>query len=550
MLCDFVAIPTSVAATDRASMSCSSAESTCGILIGRYCLLQSRYDYVVVGGGTAGAVVAARLSEDGRRSVALLEAGPSDVDRQEVLQLDRWQELFGGGFDFRYPGVIEPDSVIPMRIISGRVLGGSSSINGAVVFKTPTADLVAWEQLGARGWGVEGTRRHLNSVMKRIHSVGARSRNACVAAFVQAAQESGLPLIDFNRAEVREGVGWLRFGELDGVRQSSSVVYLHSLAARPNLDIITDSPVTRIGFDGVNATRVETAVGAIAADREIVVACGAIETPRLLLLSGLGPAKHLEEIGIPVVADIPGVGTRLIDHPELGVIYAASQPVVTDGVPACQAVLFARSSPSLTAPDLEFHFFAFSGTFYGLPPDLQPVDQGFALMPSLNWTKSEGTVRLRSSDPKDPPEIKLRLLTDPEGADESAMVIGIQIARRIAEQPALRKWIGTEVSPGSEVRTDSDLRSFVRRVTTTSLHLAGSCRMGPASDALAVVDHNLEVRSVRRLRIADASIFPRHVGVNPYVTCMMVGEKCAELIATESTSVHKPGRSARPLSLG
>jgi choline oxidase len=492
----------------------------------------SHYDYLVLGGGTAGAVLAARLAEEPGVSICLFEAGPSDEGDPRILELRNWVNLLGSELDYDYRIESQERGNGSIRHSRGRMLGGCSSHNSAIAFRAPDVDMRTWEQLGADGWGPEGVRPYFDRVFDRVHLETALPENACTVAFIEAAQQAGFPLVVFGVEEVPEGVGWFQINARGSIRQSSSVSYLHPLSSLPpNLTVRTDTPVRRIILDAHgDAIGVETARGVVFADREVIVCCGAFDTPKLLLLSGIGPADHLREVGVPVVVDLPGVGEHLLDHPEGVVMWESALPVPKMSKQFWEAGLFARTDPSLEWPDLMYHFGTVPFDLNTAPLGYPTVEEGFSLTPNVTHARSEGVVRLRSSDPSAPPLIDFRYFTDPEGYDERVMLAGIKLARVIAEQPALRPWIKRELAPGPEVQGDEELSEYARRTANTVYHPAGTCRMGAPDDPLAVVDPQLRVRGAGRLRVADASIFPTMIGVNPCITCMMIGEKCADLV--------------------
>jgi choline oxidase len=507
---------------------------------------EHNYDYLVLGGGTAGAVVAARLAENSEASVCLVEAGPSDRDRPDVLELRRWMELLGSDLDYDYEISPQKRGNSLIRHSRGRVLGGCSSHNSAITFRTPDADLREWERLGATGWGPEEVHPYLDRVTGRVHRETVEPENACGIAFVEAAQQAGFPLVRFNEEDFREGVGWFQISQRGGIRQSSSVAYLHPLEGlAPNLTVLTGTPIRKILLDDHgDAVGAETGRGTIYAGREVIVCCGAFDTPKLLLLSGIGPEEHLREIGVAALVDLPGVGENLLDHPEGIVMWESSRPVPAVSTQFWEAGLFACTDPALEHPDLMLHFGTVPFDINTAPLGYPTADQAFCITPNVARAKSRGVVRLRSSDPSVPPLIDFRYFTDPEGHDERVMLEGVKLARRIAEQPALKSWVGRELAPGTGVRGDEELSEYARRTANTVYHPAGTCRMGAAEDPLAVVDPELRVRGVGRLRVADASIFPTMIGTNPCMTCMMIGERCADLVSSESAAPVMQGHLA------
>jgi choline oxidase len=490
------------------------------------------FDYVVIGGGSAGAIVAARLAEGGDASVCLVEAGPSDEGRPEILELRRWPELLQSEYDYDY--LIEPQERgnSDIRQSRARVLGGCGSHNICQAWRAPDYDLRAWEEAGATGWGPDGTHPYYDRVFERTGLEHDSPDSDAAAAFIEACKQAGYPEHAWNADGGREGTGWVPVNARGKLRRSASVAYLHPLSALPsNLTVMTETQALRILLDEEgNATGAETTNGELRAGREVIVCCGAFDSPKLLLLSGIGPAEHLRELGIPVRADLP-VGRHLIDHPEGVVIYKANRPFNQPNTTFCDAVLLARAPGSESeGPDLMMWFF--SGHFEEFTVKSGEAEEltAFSLGPDVTHPRSEGVVALRSPDPADPPRIDPRYFTDPDGYDEQMMLQGIKLARRIAEQPALADWIEQELQPGAQVTDDGELTEYARTTAYTAYHPTGTCRMGASDDPRSVVGPDLRVQGVGRLRVADGSIFPAMIGVNPNITCMMIGEKCADLV--------------------
>lgn len=493
-----------------------------------------RYDYLVVGGGTAGAIVAARLAEAHHR-VALFEAGPSDVGNARILELIRWPDLLESEYDFDYR--IEPQARGNGRIRHARakVLGGCSSHNSCIAFYAPDYDMEVWEAAGATGWGPEAVAPFFRRVRQKVNFESAASGNALAEAVLVAAAQAGLPHLTFNQDGLqRAGAGWFDLNKRGILRDSSSVAYLHPLSQwGTTLTFHLNQYITRILVENGRAVGIQTAAGPIYADREVIVACGAFDSPKLLLNSGIGPADHLRRTGIPVVHDLPGVGEHLLDHPEGVVNWELSRPMPPEAVNFWEVGIFDKTDFNLPAPDLMMHLGVVVFDMQTRPAGYPTADQGFALTPNVTRARSEGTVRLRSSDPGAPPRIDFRYFTDPDHHDERVMVAGVKRARDIAAQPALRDWIRRELTPGSDVQEDAAISAYVRSTANTVYHPAGTCKMGAAGDLRAVVDPQLRVRGLAGLRVADASIFPTMIGVNPNITVMMIGERCADFCLSE-----------------
>jgi choline oxidase len=500
-------------------------------------MYSSSFDYLVVGGGAAGAVVARRLADAATGSVCLLEAGPSDEADLRVLRLRDWMGIPETELNREYP--IEPQERGNSRLRHTRavVLGGCSSHNAAIAFRPLDSDLERWVAAGAAGWGPDSVAPAWERLSATVRIEQAPDVNPLSRAFVEAAVESGLPRKRFNVDPHGEGVGWLALNQHDGIRQSSSVAYLHPLAALPaGLEVRTGTPVRRVLVEDGRARGVEVDGGAIEARREVILCAGAFESPKLLALSGIGDGDDLRAIGIPVARHLPGVGRHLLDHPEGTVMWEATQPIPDESSQYWDVACFAKSDPARDRPDLMIHFGLTPGDVKGALSGYPVTDHVFCLTPNVMYPRSHGSLRLRSADPAALPAIDFRYFTDPDGYDLRMMVAGLRLCRSIAAAPALAPWRGRELAPGIEVESEQELAEFVERTHTTVSHPAGTCRMGAADDEMAVVDPALRVRGVTGLRVADASVFPEITGVNPCLSCMLVGERCAELVLSEKAA--------------
>ncbi|TNC27666.1 GMC family oxidoreductase [Amycolatopsis alkalitolerans] len=515
--------------------------------------MSDEFDYVVVGGGTAGAVVAARLSEDPSVSVCVLEAGPSDVDDQAILRLDRWMALLESGYDWDY--LVEPQESGNsfLRHARAKVLGGCSSHNSCIAFWAPAEDLDEWASLGLPGWSTAEIfplyqRLETNDGPGEHHGRGGpvtiRSvppEDPCGVALLEACEQAGIPRAEFNSGRtVTHGANWFQINAReDGTRASSSVSYLHPvLGQRSNLDIRTGARARRLTFDGKRCTGVEYLspdllhTVAVRARREVIVSSGAIDTPKLLMLSGIGPGQHLREIGLDVLVDSPGVGSNLQDHPEGVIQWDARQPMTTESTQWWEIGVFTTTEPGLDRPDLMFHYgsvpFDLNTLRYGYPS----TENGFCLTPNVTRSRSTGTVRLRTRDFRDKPRVDPRYFTDPH--DMRVMTYGVKLAREIVAQPAMSAWAGAELAPGADVVSDDEIADYLRKTHNTVYHPSCTAKMGPASDPLAVLDERLRVRGVDGLRVADGSAMPFLVAVNPCITTMAIGEKCADLLKADA----------------
>ncbi len=512
------------------------------------------FDYVVVGGGTAGNVVAARLSEDPDTTVCLLEAGPSDVGDDSILKLDRWMGLLESGYDWDYPVEPQENGNSFMRHARARVLGGCSSHNSAIAFWAPAEDLDGWAAGGCEGWSAADTfplyRRleandapgdhHGRSGPVKLRTI--RPDDPCGSALLAACAQNAIPTTSFNTGRtVVRGAGWFQINsDQDNIRQSSSVAYLHPiLGKRPNLEVRTGVRAKRLlidaerrctGADYLDPDLIHTR--SVTARREVVVSCGAIDTPKLLMLSGVGPAGHLRDIGVPVLVDAPGVGGNLQDHPEGVIMWDALRPMVTSSNQWWEIGVFADTEPGLDRPDLMFHYGSVPFDMNTYRRGYPTSENAFCLTPNVTGARSRGTVRLRSRDFRDKPRVDPRYFTHEH--DMRVMLAGLRLARQIAASPALAEWAGAELAPGPDARTDDELTDYVRQTHNTVYHPSCTVKMGPDGDPAAPLDPRLRVRGVRGLRVADGSVMPDLISVNPCITTMMIGEKCADLIKQDA----------------
>ncbi|MFE9398042.1 GMC family oxidoreductase [Streptomyces flavidovirens] len=498
------------------------------------------YDYVVVGGGTAGSVIASRLTEDPSVSVAVIEGGPTDIDRPDVLTLRRWMGLLGGELDYDYPTTEQPRGNSHIRHSRARVLGGCSSHNTLIAFQPLPSDWDEWETAGAKGWGAASMAPYFHKLRNNIVPVDEKDRNAIARDFVDAAQDAiGVPRVEgFNKKPFHEGVGFfdLAYHPEDNKRSSASVAYLHPFLDRPNLHLMLETWAYKLELDGTRATgvRVRTKDGEevlVEASREVLVCAGAVDTPRLLLHSGIGPKKDLEALGIPVVLDLPGVGENLLDHPESVIVWETDGPIPENSAMDSDAGLFVRRDPASRGPDLMFHFYQIPFTDNPERLGYERPEHGVSMTPNIPKPHSRGRLFLTSADPAVKPSLDFRYFTDEDDYDAQTLVDGIRIAREIAKTEPLAKWLKREVCPGPEVTSDEDISEYARKVAHTVYHPAGTCRMGDSTDELAVVSPDLKIRGLEGIRIADASVFPTMPAVNPMIGVLMVGEKCAELLA-------------------
>ncbi|QFU91399.1 GMC family oxidoreductase [Amycolatopsis sp. YIM 10] len=515
--------------------------------------MSEEFDYVIVGGGTAGSVLAARLSEDSSVTVCLLEAGPSDVDDDAILRLDRWMSLLESAYDWDY--LVEPQESGNsfLRHARAKVLGGCSSHNSCIAFWAPAEDLDEWASLGLPGWSAadifplykeletnDGPGEHHG----RSGPVTLRSvppNDPVGVALLEACEQAGIPRTEFNSGKtVTHGANWFQINAReDGTRSSASVSYLHPIIGkRPNLEVKTGLRAKKLVFDGKRCVGVEYQAPdllhskEIRARREVIVSAGAIDSPKLLMLSGIGPAEHLREVGVEVLVDSPGVGENLQDHPEGLVQWDAKQPMVTESTQWWEIGIFTTTEPGLDRPDLMFHYGSVPFDLNTLRHGYPTTENGFCLTPNVTRSRSTGTVRLRTRDFRDRPKVDPRYFTDPH--DMRVMTYGVRLARKIVAQPAMAAYAGDELAPGAEAQSDDEIADYLRKTHNTVYHPSCTVKMGSADDPLAPLDERLRVRGVDGLRVCDGSAMPFLVAVNPCITTMAIGERCADMIAEDA----------------
>jgi choline dehydrogenase-like flavoprotein len=522
------------------------------------------YDYIIVGAGSAGCVLAARLSADSSVKVLLLEAGPVD-DAQEIQAPAALSRLFQSAYDWNYNTV--PQHRAAGRSIywpRGRVLGGSSSMNAMIYIRGNRRDFQAWrDEHGCAGWGYEDLmpyfrRSEDNSRgASAYHGTGGplavsdvRYKSPACEAFIAAAREQGATANEDFNGPRQDGVGWYQVTQRKGRRCSAAAAYLHPVMSRPNLTVRTGALVTRIliedgqatGVDYLRHGEIETAL----ADGEVIVCGGAVNSPQLLMLSGVGPADHLIEMGISVHADSPGVGANLSDHPVLPVIWStprlrglwektgnagALRWQLTHRGPVASNVAesggFAHSEPGLLAPDLQLHVLAAPYQNQGLA---DPAQRAMTVLVGLVEVRSRGRIRLRSADPRHRPAIDPGYLSD-GGADARALVAGLKMAREFVTARPMAAICRSEIAPGAHIRSDAELLEYVRSSVGTLYHPVGTCAMGSEARWGSVLDPELKVRGISGLRVVDASVMPTLPRGNTNAPTIAIAERAADLIA-------------------
>jgi choline dehydrogenase len=502
----------------------------------------------VVGAGSAGCVLADRLSASGDHNVLLVEAGavePRTLPEVRIPML--FPRLFGSEVDWGYTTV--PQAALDGRLIPfprGKGLGGSSAINAQLWTVGHRADYDGWADAGCTGWGYADVLPYFEkAVNERLPLAGIRYPSPVTADFVTACVRAG----HTPAAEQQEGVLLARANHVDGMRHSSAEAYLGASRQRPNLTVLTAALARRVVFEGTRATGVEIESGGdvhiLRAAREVVLAAGAVGTPHLLMLSGVGPADHLTEHGLPVVSDVPQVGRNLADHMIVPLAFAArdfESPGVNAGpeeIDCClrdrvgplnsinsEALVFLRTSPKLPAPDIEVAFLMLP---YG--EHKHRAEHGFALGVMLLRPHSTGTVTLKSADPHEAPLIDPAYLSDPAGADLATTIAGIRAAQRIAREPVLARWRGEELTEGALSDDEAEIERYVRSTALSLFHPVSTCRMGP--DAGAPVGLDFRMRGTTGLRVVDASAMPSIVRAHTHAPVTMLAERAAETLLAD-----------------
>jgi choline dehydrogenase-like flavoprotein len=525
--------------------------------------LNQSYDYIIVGAGSAGCVLAARLSEDPQASVLLLEAGGPD-DAREIHIPAAFSKLFKGPLDWNYE--TEPEPRLNNRRLywpRGKVLGGSSSINAMIYVRGNPLDYDCWKSFGNDGWGFADVLPYFKKSENQergaseFHGTGGpmnvadlRTVNPLTQAFLAGAEELGiLRNPDFNGAR-QEGAGLNQVTQRDGRRVSAADAFLKPAMKRPNLTVLTRVHATRAHLEKNRAVGIayvnEGAAQEARARGEVILAGGSINSPQLLLLSGIGPADEVRRSGVTPVHDLPGVGKNLQDHLMVSVgslctkavslesaeslgnfmryIFLKSGPLVSN---VAEAGLFLRTRPDLRVPDLQLLF----GPAYYVNHGLTRLQKhAFGFGPTLITPESRGEITLRSPNPLEAPAIRANYLAS--DADLRTLVEGVRLARRIVATKAFDPYRGEEMTPGKSVASEEEIADFIRAESQTLYHPVGTCKMG--NDAAAVVDARLRVRGLDGLRVVDASVMPKIPAGNTNAPTIMIAEKAAEMIRADA----------------
>ncbi len=529
------------------------------------------FDYIIVGAGSAGCVLANRLTASGRHRVLLLEAGGRDRNVWIHIPLGYGKLFDNAKVNWLYASEPEPE-LNNRRVIQprGKVLGGSSSINGLLYVRGQHEDYDHWRQLGNVGWGFADVLPYFRRAEDQergaddLHGAGGPLAVSNVSephplceAFIEGAGQAGFPRNDDFNGATQEGAGYFQLTCRNGRRCSTAVGYLRPARRQPNLEVVTDALTTRLLFSARRCIGVEYRQGdtltTAHANAEVIVAGGAFNSPQLLQLSGIGPAELLRAHGIEVIADMPGVGADLQDHLQIRTQYRCSEPITMNDVinhwrhrygaglryiltrkglltiGAGYAGAFLRTRPELETPDVQIHFLIFSADSAGAGLHKFP---GFMTSVCQLRPESRGFVHIKSPDPSVPPAIQPQYLTS--RLDRDTVVDGLKLMRRIMQQPAMSRYITEEREPGPGCVSDEDLLEFARATGTTVYHPTSTCRMG--SDPRAVVDARLRVHGFEALRVVDGSIMPALVSGNTNAAVVMIAEKASDMILEDASA--------------
>jgi choline dehydrogenase len=524
------------------------------------------FDYLIVGGGSSGSVLANRLSENPQNSVCLIEAGPRDWSPWIHLPIGYAKTMWDPKVNWKFQ--TEPDPGMNNRQIywpRGKTLGGSSSINGLIFIRGQKEDYDGWRDLGNPGWGwddvlpyfkkAEGNDRlgePLHSQSGPLKASSIPKKHPLVESFKKAANVLGVPTTDDFNNLTQEGVGYYQLTTHKGFRCSTAVAYLKPVRKRSNLHIWTNSQVCKVIFENKKAVGIELVQDGIKkivrANKEVILSAGAIQSPQILQLSGVGPAKLLKEFNIPLVNDLPGVGENLQDHLQYRLIYELNQPISTNdqlsswfgqlkmgldwlffrGGPLSiginQGGLFTKVMGNSKTPDIQFHMATLSAEMAG--GKVHPFS-GFTMSVCQLRPESRGHVRIQSTNPLVPPKMFANYLATENDRDTS--IAAVKYARKLAQTEPLRSLIVREVKPNNP-KTDEEILEFCRNNGATIFHPTGTCQMGPDNNPMAVLDSSLRVRGVENLRVVDCSAMPTLPSGNTNWPAVMLAERAADLI--------------------
>jgi choline dehydrogenase len=522
------------------------------------------YDYVIVGAGSAGCVLASRLTEDPNTRVLLLEAG-GPASAREVRIPAAFSKLYKTVVDWNYS--TEPEPCLNNRKLywpRGKMIGGSGSMNAMIYIRGNPCDYDDWAGLGNDGWRFQDVLPYFKKAERQergaseyhgasgpLSVADLRRVNPLTRSFLAAAKELGIPAnSDFNGA-TQDGAGLYQVTQMAGQRHSTADAYLTPAQARENLTVLTHAQATEIVVENHRAVGIEylllgSAIETALAEREVILTGGAVNSPQLLLLSGIGPADEIRRVGIHVVHDVPGVGKNLQDHLMVSVGYLCKKPVSMANAESlgnflrylvfkrgplvsnvAEAGIFSRTRAGLREPDLQLLFGPAYYVNHGLTPRKEHC---FGFGPTVVTPESRGSISLKSANPLEPPAIRANYLSIP--ADMRVIVEGVKLSRQLAHAKSFEVYRGGELHPGSSVQSDEEIAEFVRAEAETLYHPVGTCKMG--NDSMAVVDASLRVHGIDGLRVADASVMPRIPSGNTNAPTIMIAEKAADLIRAAS----------------
>jgi choline dehydrogenase len=532
---------------------------------------ENEYTYIIAGAGSAGCVLANRLSADPKNRVLLLEAGPKDSYPWIHIPVGYFKTAMNPKTDWCFETEVDPglnNRSIPYP--RGKVLGGSSSINGLVYIRGQSHDYDQWRQLGNAGWSWDEVLPYFKKAedqqrgASETHGVGGPLAVSDItftrgfsSAFIKAAEEIGIPRTDDFNSGDQEGVGFYQLTTRNGRRCSAAVGYLKPVRHRSNLTVTTDALVHRVIFEGKRAVGIEFSVnGQKRVERvtkeggEVLLSCGAVASPKVLQLSGVGPASVMQEFGIKMVHELPGVGMNLQDHIAARSVFKTNEPSLNNEVnsilgqlrigleyalfrkgpltiAAGHVGMFAKTRPELETPDVQFHVIPLSVT--GVGKELHKFAAFTASVCQLR-PESRGHVVIRSTDPSDDPAIHPNYFSSI--VDQRTIVDGIKLTRKIVSSPTMQKLVTEEFAPGPQVRTDDEMLKFARDTGSTVYHPVSTCKMGP--DSMAVVDERLRVHGMQGIRVIDASIMPTLISGNTNAPTIMIAEKASEMILEDA----------------
>ena len=533
--------------------------------------IEQTFDYIVVGSGSAGAVVSARLSEDPTKRVLLLEAGGRDRNPWIHIPIGYYKTMFNPNTSWNYE--TEPEDTVDGRAVlwpRGKTLGGSSSINGLLYVRGQHADYDHWRQLGNAGWGWDDVLPYFKKSENQerggdeLHGEGGplsvsniRLNHELCEAFIAAGQEAGIKRNDDFNGPDQEGVGYFQMTERNGLRCSTAVAFLRDAEKRPNFEVITHAQVSKVLLENKKAVGIEYIrkgqVCRANASGEVILSAGAIGSPQILQLSGIAAGDMLKSKGIEVQHDLPGVGKNLQDHLQVRMIYKTTKPVSINSavrnpfkkammglefmfkrsgiltIGAGQAGGFVKLMPGVDEPDMQFHFMTMSADKPG--EGLHKFSAFTSTVCQLR-PESRGHIEIKSSDPTEKPGLYPNYLS--KDADCRFFVEALKYGRNVVAQPSLQAYVSEEFEPGQQVQTDDELLAHTRKKATTVFHPVGTCKMGTDNDSGSVVDERLRVRGIKGLRVIDASIMPTLISGNTNAPAIMIGEQGADFIKADA----------------